>query len=300
MLEYSKKIFIQIHSTNYKTCNCAKKFRKTQCLFDFIVSVLIVKRTHPKLSPRVLMAQNIYDNKQFFDNYARLNRSIHGLNGAPEWASIAKILPNMEGLNVIDLGCGYGWFCRYAREKGAKHVLGLDISTKMLGKAKEMTSDNAITYDQQDLEQLQLPQNTYDLVYSSLTFHYIKNLNSLLATIYNSLKPGGYLIFSAEHPIYTAAKQAEWIVDNQGLKSWPVNSYQVEGQRISNWLADGVIKQHRLMSTYLNLLIKQGFIIKYIEEWGPTSQQIVENPSLDEEKERPMIFFVSVRKSMIQ
>lgn len=242
------------------------------------------------------MAQNVYDNQQFFEGYAQLNRSIHGLKGAPEWASIAKMLPKMEGLNVIDLGCGYGWFCREARERGAKHVLGLDISEKMLNKAKEMTSDSEIDYRQEDLEKLKLPGNTYDLVYSSLTLHYIENLSELLKTIYQSLIPGGYFIFTAEHSIYTAPKHPGWINDKEGHKSWPVNNYQIEGRRVTNWLVEGIIKQHRMIGSYLNLLIEQGFIIRHVEEWGPTSQQIVENPSLDEEKERPMIFLVSVQK----
>jgi ubiquinone/menaquinone biosynthesis C-methylase UbiE len=242
------------------------------------------------------MAQNIYDNQNFFERYAQLNRSIHGLNGAPEWPSIIKMLPKMEGLNVVDLGCGYGWFCRDARQKGAKHVLGLDISERMLSKARETTTDNAIIYRQEDLEQLKLPEDTYDLAYSSLTLHYIEDLPKLLKTIYRSLKSGGYVVFSLEHPIYTAPKNPDWLIDKDGQKSWAVNNYQTEGQRITNWLVDGVIKQHRTIGTYLNMLIEQGFSVKYVEEWGPTSQQIVENPALNEEKERPMILLVSAQK----
>jgi SAM-dependent methyltransferase len=242
------------------------------------------------------MAQNIYDNDEFFEGYAQLNRSIHGLDGAPEWSSIVRILPKMQMLNIVDLGCGYGWFCRYARQKGAKHVLGLDISERMLNKAKEMTSDSAIIYRQENLEQIKLPEDTYDLAYSSLTLHYIENLSTLLKTIYQSLKSGSYLVFSVEHPIYTAPKHPGWLTDEDGQKSWPVNSYQAEERRVTNWFTEGVIKQHRTIGTYLNLLIEQGFIIKHVEEWGPTPQQIAENPLLNEEKERPMILLVSVQK----
>lgn len=243
------------------------------------------------------MAQNIYDRQDFFENYAKLSRSVYGLSGAPEWSSIVKMLPEMEGFNIVDLGCGYGWFCRYARQKGAKHILGLDISEKMLNKARDMTSDDAISYLQEDLEQLKLPENIYNLVYSSLTLHYIENLSALLKMIYQSLTPNGYFVFSVEHPIYTASKCPDWLIDKEGQKSWPVNSYQMEGHRVTNWLSEGVLKQHRMIGTYLNLLIEQGFIIKHVEEWGPTAQQIFENPSLDEEKERPMILLVSVQKS---
>lgn len=242
------------------------------------------------------MSQNIYDNQTFFDGYAQLSRSVQGLDGAPEWSTIRSILPDLQGKKVVDLGCGYGWFCRSAREQGAAQVLGMDLSEKMLGKAKEMTKDPAIEYRQQDLEALQLPAASFDLVYSSLTLHYIEDLGKLFATVYQALVSGGEFIFTAEHPIYTAPKHQGWLVDEAGQKSWPINGYQQEGQRISNWLAEGVIKQHRMLGTYINLLVQQGFTVRYLNEWGPSAQQIADNPALDEEKERPMIFILAVQK----
>ncbi len=242
------------------------------------------------------MSQNIYDNQTFFDGYAQLSRSVQGLDGAPEWPTIRSILPDLQGKKVVDLGCGYGWFCRSAREQGAAQVLGMDLSEKMLGKAKQMTEDSAIEYRQQDLEALQLPAASFDLVYSSLTLHYIEDLGKLFATVYQALVNGGEFIFTAEHPIYTAPKHQGWLVDEAGQKSWPINGYQQEGQRISNWLAEGVIKQHRMLGTYINLLVQQGFTIRYLNEWGPSAQQIADNPALDEEKERPMIFILAVQK----
>ncbi|CNJ59845.1 Methyl transferase [Yersinia aldovae ATCC 35236] len=242
------------------------------------------------------MAQNIYDNKIFFAGYAKLNRSVHGLDGAPEWPMIRKMLPCLTGRKVVDLGCGYGWFCRYASKQGASETLGLDISERMLSRAKELTSDESIIYRQEDLENLYLPTKEYHLAYSSLALHYIKALPTLLKIIYQSLVPSGNFVFSAEHPIYTAPKQPGWLIASDGQKSWPINNYQVEGERITNWLTDGVVKQHRTLGSYINLLINTGFIITHVEEWGPTMQQIADCPALDEEKERPMIFLISAKK----
>jgi hypothetical protein len=52
-----------------------------------------------------------------------------------------------------------------------------------------------------------------------------------------------------------ASLHPDWITDGKGRKSWPVDHYQVEGPRSTNWLSDGVIKQHRTLGTLLNLLI---------------------------------------------
>ena len=50
------------------------------------------------------MTQNIYDNAGFFHGYSELPRSIHGLDGAPEWPTLRNMLPDLHGLRVLDLG----------------------------------------------------------------------------------------------------------------------------------------------------------------------------------------------------
>ncbi|WP_213134083.1 class I SAM-dependent methyltransferase [Citrobacter sp. FP75] len=242
------------------------------------------------------MSQNIYDDPEFFAGYATLDRSVKGLDGAPEWPALQAMLPSLQGKRVLDLGCGYGWFCRYARDNHATSVVGLDISEKMLAQARSMTPGEGIQYQREDLEALTLAADSFDLAYSSLALHYLQDIERLLVTIYQSLTPGGMLVFSAEHPIYTAPLTQSWIKDKTGQLSWPVNHYQQEGERISNWFAEGVKKQHRKLATWINALISAGFEIVCLDEWGPSAEQIATNPALDEEKERPMVFLLSARK----
>ncbi|WP_310598064.1 class I SAM-dependent methyltransferase [Aeromonas aquatica] len=244
------------------------------------------------------MSQNIYDNPGFFEGYAQLPRSRQGLAGAPEWPALQAMLPPLDGKRVLDLGCGYGWFCRVAREQGAAEVLGIDLSARMLARAAELTRDEGIHYRQGDLNGLDLPAGSFDLVYSSLALHYLPELTTLFETVYHSLVAGGSLVFSVEHPIFTCPQPQGWLVDGEGRRSWPVNGYQAEGKRISNWLAEGVIKYHRTLGTHLNALIAAGFAIRHLEEWGPTAEQIAANPALTEEAERPMLLLVAVQKPL--
>ena len=153
------------------------------------------------------MTQNIYDDEEFFAGYSRLRRSVEGLDGAPEWPALRALLPNLSGLKVLDLGCGFGWFCRWARERGAAHVLGIDVSEKMLARARAATVDPAITYVRADLEHLDLLAGSFDVVYSSLAMHYVENLSGLMSQACGSLVPGGVLVFSVEHPIFTAPSE---------------------------------------------------------------------------------------------
>ncbi len=121
------------------------------------------------------MTQNIYDNAEFFAGYSQLGRSVEGLDGAAEWPALRALIPDLHGRNVVDLGCGFGWFCRWAREQGAARVLGLDVSENMLARARTDTRTHAaISYARADLEHLDLPEASFDLVYSSLALHYVE------------------------------------------------------------------------------------------------------------------------------
>jgi SAM-dependent methyltransferase len=242
------------------------------------------------------MTQNIYDDEQFFEGYSRLPRSVEGLDGAPEWPALRARLPDLRGVDVLDLGCGFGWFCRWARQHGAAHVLGVDVSEKMLARARATTEDPAITYSRADLERLQLPAASFDLVYSSLALHYIEALDRLMATVHRSLVHGGRLVFSVEHPIYTAPAEPGWSVDAAGRKTWPLDGYLEEGPRSTDWLTRDVIKQHRTIATYLNLLLGLGFAISHVEEWGPTREQIAARPELADERQRPPFLLVAARR----
>ncbi|WP_306120942.1 MULTISPECIES: class I SAM-dependent methyltransferase [unclassified Roseitalea] len=243
------------------------------------------------------MAQNIYDNPEFFIGYSQLPRQVQGLDGAPEWPAIRALLPDIAGKRVADLGCGFGWASRWFRENGAASVLGLDLSQNMIDRARADTDDAAIDYRIADLDTLELPEAAFDTVYSALTFHYVQDFGRLMRTTHRALSPRGDLVFTIEHPIFMAAAHPQWIEDEDGRKTWPVNGYSTEGERRTNWFTEGVLKQHRTLATTINTLIGAGFTLRRIEEFAPTSEQIAAMPELADEVERPMILMVSAYKT---
>ncbi len=239
------------------------------------------------------MTQNIYDNAEFFAGYSGLRRSVEGLDGAPEWPALRALVPDLQGKRVLDLGCGFGWFCRWARQAGAAQILGLDVSENMLARARATDPDVAVTYARADLETLDLPPASVDFAYSSLALHYIADLEGLVAQIRRALAPGGRLVASVEHPIYTAPSAPGWSRDAAGRDVWPVDRYLEEGPRTTHWLAEGVIKQHRTIATYVGLLLRAGFTLAHLEEWGPTAEQIAEHPEFAIERERPPFLLIA-------
>lgn len=242
------------------------------------------------------MAQNIYDDPEFFSGYSRLPRQTLGLAGAPEWPAVLKMVPNLSGKRVLDLGCGFGWFARWAREHGAASVLGLDLSANMIARARADTDDPAIEYRTADLEEIELEEASFDFAFSSLAFHYVEDFARLVRRVHRALTAHAHFVFTIEHPIYMAAAHPRWFTDEEGRKTWPVNRYSIEGERRTDWLAKGVLKHHRTIGTTVNTLIRSGFAIRELVEFAPSAEQIAENSDLAEELERPMMLLVAAQR----
>jgi SAM-dependent methyltransferase len=239
------------------------------------------------------VSQNIYDDPGFQAAYRTLPRSEQGLEGAPEWPAVEALLPPVAGREVLDLGCGYGAFARWAAASGAARVDALDLSEAMLARARELTGDAApVDYRRADLETVELAAGAYDLAYSALVLHYVVDLDRLLRAVHAALRPGGSLVLTAEHPVYTAPTSARWITDG-GRRVWPLDRYGDEGERVRDWLAPGVRKQHRTLATYLNTLVDAGFVVRRVVEWRPTDADLALDPTLAEELDRPMFLLVA-------
>lgn len=241
------------------------------------------------------MPQNIYDDPNFFQGYSQLRRSREGLTGAPEWQVLQEMLPSVQGMRVLDLGCGFGAFSRWAREQGAQRVVGVDLSEKMLNEARARTGDTGVAYYQAEMENPGLAEASFDLIYSALALHYIQDFGALCAALTRILTPHGHFVFSIEHPIYTAPSHPGWQTNADGTKIWALDSYLREGERVTDWIAPGVVKYHRTIGTYLNTLREHGFQLVRLEEWGPSPEQIAANPEWADEVQRPPFLLVAAQ-----
>ncbi|NYB75618.1 class I SAM-dependent methyltransferase [Sedimentibacter hydroxybenzoicus DSM 7310] len=242
------------------------------------------------------MKENKYDDNTFFQKYSQMSRSQKGLQGAGEWETLRRLLPDFKGKRVLDLGCGYGWHCIYAMENGASSAVGVDISRKMLETAKEKTYFPEIEYICRPIEEVDFPEESFDIILSSLALHYVVDYENLIKKIYKMLKHGGNLVFTVEHPVFTAYGTQEWHYNENGeILHFPVDNYYYEGKRTAVFLGEKVIKYHRTLTTYLNTLLMNGFTIKNIVEPQPP-QDMMDVPGMKDEMRRPMMLIVSARK----
>ena len=242
------------------------------------------------------MKENRYDDEKFFKKYGEMNRSIYGLQGAGEWHDMQKLLPDFCDKKVLDLGCGYGWHCQYAIEHQAQYVLGIDISKRMLEMAKQKHSHERIEYLQIAMEDLKFDSESFDVILSSLAFHYVKDYEELISHISKWLKKGGDFVFSVEHPVFTAYGTQDWYYDKNGnILHFPVDRYYEEGQREALFLGEKVVKYHRTLTTYLETLVNNGFSIEHVIEAKPPLE-MMDLDGMKDEMRRPMMLLVAAQK----
>ncbi len=242
------------------------------------------------------MKENIYDDEHFFNRYKQMARSTGGLTATGEWHELRKMLPDFLGKRVLDLGCGFGWHCRYAVENGAIQVVGVDLSEKMLQVAREKTSSPLISYVRMPVEEYGYPEAAFDVVISSLVFHYVESFEEICRKISRCLVDGGDFVFSVEHPILTAQGSQQWHYDENGQAlHWPVDRYFEEGLREATFLGEKVTKYHHTLTTYVSSLLSNGFQIRKLVEPKP-ADELMNEPGMADELRRPMMLLIAASK----
>lgn len=243
--------------------------------------------------------QNIYDNETFFNGYSKIRENENNANNMFEKPALFSLLPKLKNKTVLDLGCGYGEHCIHFVEEGAKRVVGIDISQKMLDIAKGENAHQNISYLNMPMEDIGELQERFDIVVSSLAFHYVEDFKALINNIYRLLNDGGVLVFSQEHPINTCfSNGSRWTKDENGNKLFAnISNYSVDGERESTWFIDKVKKYHRTFSTIINTLIASGFQIKKLIEPMPTPEALKEHPEYNDLLHKPDFMIIKAVKT---
>lgn len=248
------------------------------------------------------MRQNIYDDEKFSKKYDELREGQKGLNANDliEIPAFRRMMPDVKDKKILDLGCGYGESDKYYKELGAKNVLGLDISEHMIEIANKTNKTNGVEYEVMAMEDISQINDKFDIIMSSLAFHYLKDYTQLVKDIYNLLNDNGYLVFSQEHPFTTCTKYTEnvkkghTVIDNKyfGLFS----DYNRPGIRTNYWFDADVIKYHRTFTEVINTLVQNGFTIEEIEEPVASEEAVNKNPKYINQLDRPLFLIIKAKK----
>lgn len=243
------------------------------------------------------MKENRYNDPAFFERYSEMARSVQGLKGAGEWHELQRVLPLLQGKRILDLGCGFGWHCKYAAEQGAEYVLGIDLSQRMLERARRENGDSKIEYVRLAMEDYAYPNELFDVVLSSLAMHYVEDFEDICDKVFRTLKPKGVFVFSCEHPVFTAEGKQDWVYGEDGSPLyWPVDRYYSEGRREALFLGEKIVKYHRTVTSYFSALRRSGFLVTDLVEPRP-DPHMLNLPGMTDELRRPMMLILRAEKN---
>lgn len=251
------------------------------------------------MSPESNAHKNVYDDSRFFDAYMEMRREPGNFNDVVERPAMLRILPNVTGLDVLDLGCGDGALSRACLERGARSTTAIDVSELMLEAARRSTQDDRVIFVTSTIEDYGFPPHSFGIVVSSLALHYVESFPDLASNVARCLRPGGWFVFSIEHPVVTAGQpRGSWCLDDNGdIQHWSLDHYGDEGQRDQDWIVSGapVVKFHRTVSTHINALIDAGFVVERMDEPVPAVSAIELDNELSRHVKRPGVLMICAR-----
>lgn len=237
---------------------------------------------------------DFYDNPGVFEIYSRHRAKPDCPNETIEQPILWSLIGNPKGLRVLDLGCGDARVARRFKQAEAQQYVGLEGSKRMYVVAQRYVLAGFSEVKLVRLENFLPLDPNFDLVISSLVFHYIEDLAELFAKAYQSLKPGGRFIFSVEHPVITSCNRS---LESSSLReAWLVDDYFDRGERRLNWMGDVVTKYHRTVEDYLTLLTDAGFSLQKFRESEPPPENFRDRELLQRRRRIPLFLILSAEK----
>lgn len=209
-------------------------------------------------------------------------------NALYERPATLALLPAVDTLDVLDAGCGHGWYADWLTRHGAR-VVAVDRSAAMVALAQKRLAGRARVL-QGDVNNLQgiLDDRSFDLVLSSLVLHYEADLRSVFAECARLLRPDGYLVFSTHHPIHDQVS----ILDPGYL-----NAELIEEQW--GWLQETMRYYRRPLRDLTEPLADAGFVIERMCEPTPSEELKLQDPKgYDRLCRLPAFIFMRARKGI--
>ena len=182
-----------------------------------------------------------------------------------------KLLGDVKGKDVLEIGCGGGQNAIVLRKWGARSV-GLDISEEQIKHARELAKREGVEVpfhfgSMEDLSMFQ--RESFDIVLSSFAIGYVENLSRTFREVFRVLQKRGLFVFCDVHPIADRGR----IIRYGKRRIWGISNYFDRKKRVWKWKTEGKVARfygyHRTIQDYFNLLVTEDFVIEKILEPEP-------------------------------
>jgi len=221
------------------------------------------------------------------------------------------ILPDVSGLDGLDIGCGEGHNTRLLADRGAR-VTAVDVSGRFIAHARraEVDAPKGIRYLVASAVALPFEDASFDFATGFMSFMDVPGADRVLAEAYRILRPGGFLQFSITHPCFDTPHRRNLRDATGRTYAIEVGDYfrRTEGE-IVEWIfssAPPEVRQglscfkvpvfHRPLSEWLNGLLGVGFSLEVIAEPCPTNEAVETYPALQDAQVVAYFLHVRARK----
>lgn len=224
--------------------------------------------------------------------------------------ALLRALGPVQGLRVLDLGCGQGRFTRRLARLGAR-VTGVDWSSAMVEAAQrhERRSTLGIEYRRMDARNAPRawPPATFDRVVACMSLQDMPNAPAVVRGAHRLLRRGGRFVFSVSHPLNTAA--IRWERPSAKVRergAMLVDRYFEQGPRVTQWAMTRLKRPfatpywHRTLESWFSLLRRSGFEVESLAEPRATEADARSNPLLAGTRQVPFFLVVSCRREAVR
>ena len=188
-------------------------------------------------------------------------------NALYERPATLALLPDVYGRDVLDVGCGQGWYAEQLLARGAR-VTAFDRSARMVEHARRRLGERArVFHAPSDLIEA-LPEGSFDLVLSALVIHYVADLDALFGEWARLLRPGGRIVLSTHHPMMHPERLVE-----PGYRATEMMAERWE------WLDATMRFYRRPIAAITEALWRAGFVIERLVEPLPLPEMAKSDPT---------------------
>lgn len=201
-------------------------------------------------------------NREYTDAQAdrvwRAEEITWGMFGVPE--SEVGVLGDVDGLDVVDLGCGTGYFSAWLARRGARPV-GVDVTPAQLDTARRLQRETSLEFPliEASAEDVPVPDASFDLAFSEYGASIWCDPHKWLPEAYRLLRPGGRLVFLCSSPLVILCAVEEPDSTSETLQR------PQSGMHRTEW-TDGGVEFHLGHGDMFRALRSAGFVVEELIE----------------------------------
>jgi SAM-dependent methyltransferase len=232
--------------------------------------------------------------------------------------ALKRMIGDVEGKKVLDIGCGEGYFSRFFARKGAS-VVGVDLSDALIKAAveEEQKQPLGVKYFVADAANVNmLESESFDIAFCYMALLDIRDFEGAISEASRVLKTWGRFVVLIEHPCFTLFR----VLDGKPVSGWKTRFLE-DGSKeyLYYWTADYLVRHsytvewkhdrmpsifvttgfHRPLCDYVNALNKNGLVVTRLDEPQPLEEGVRLHPPMKKHYRVPQSIIIEATKTSL-